>query len=303
MIRRSRTAVRCLHANIVSRRELLSRGLMCLFAAATPAAAKAAAACGEIAGFERVSRAAGIFVADMHGTAEAPAFVRALMCNLLRSGRAVELALEYPSDEQHFIDEFLQARTRSPQFALLASPFWSRPTQDGRTSRAMLSLLGWVRQQTVSGSRIRVVAFDALPAAASNLGAAARFDARDEAMALRLRHELSNIGVDEIPVIFTGNVHARKTKGLQALNAPPGMEIAEPLGYRLKDLGYLHMNIDYRGGSAWVCPSSSSCGVREVGEPGAGVSSFSIVPSADPAYDVQYSVGALTASPPAATAK
>jgi hypothetical protein len=68
----------------------------------------------------------------MHGTAEAPAFVRALVCNLLQSGRAVVLALEYPSDEQHFIDEFLRARTRSPEVALLRSPFWTRPTQDGR---------------------------------------------------------------------------------------------------------------------------------------------------------------------------
>jgi hypothetical protein len=81
------------------------------------------------------------------------------------------------------------------------------------------------------------------------------------------------------------------------------MENAEPLGYRLKDLGYLHMNIDYRGGSAWVCPSSTNCGVRKVGEPGGGVSSFSIVRSGDPAYDLQYFVGSLTASPPAVTDK
>jgi len=291
----------CFTASIASARALLSRALLCLFAIVMPAAGTAAASCAEVSHFARVSGAMGVFVADMHGTAEAPAFVKALACNLLHSGRAVVLALEYPRDEQHFIDEFLRARGASPQRALLASPFWTRPTQDGRTSRAMLSLLDWVRQQIAHGARVRVIAFDSLAAPA--LSGTAAFNARDKAMADCLRHELSNLGADEVPVIFTGNVHARKTKGLQALNAPPGMESAEPLGYRLKDLGYLHMNIDYRGGSAWVCPSSSTCGVREVDEPGGGVSSFSIVRSGDPAYDLQYFVGSLTASPPAVTDK
>lgn len=271
---------------------------MCLLAVLIPAAVSVTTGCEEIVGFNRVLRAPGIFVSDMHGTSEAPAFVRALMCNLLHSGRAVVLALEYPSDEQFFIDQFLHAHTPSPQRALLASPFWSRPTQDGRTSRAMLNLLDWVRHETASDARIRVVAFDALPPPAST-----SFDARDEAMAMRLRKELTNLRADEIPVIFTGNVHARKTKGLQASNAPPGMENAEPLGYRLRDLRFIHMSMDYQGGSAWTCFSPSDCGVRELGEPGPAVSSYSIVTSRDPAYDLQYLVGPLNASPPAARDK
>jgi erythromycin esterase-like protein len=276
---------------------------VCLLPCALFLAARAAIAgpgCETISGFDQyLSRARGVIVADMHGTVEAPAFVGALVCNLVHSGHAVVLGLEYPSAEQHFIEEYLRARTDNPQRALLSTPFWIRPMQDGRTSRGMLDLLYSVRQEIHGGAQIRVVAFDSLPAPA--LSGTAAFNARDEAMADRLRHALSNLGAEEIPVVFTGNVHARKTKGLQALNAPPGMENAEPLGYRLRDLGFLYMDIDYRGGSAWTC--AAHCGVLQVGRPGAGVSSFSIVPSANPAYDVQYSVGALTASPPAATAK
>lgn len=268
-----------------------------------PVAAPATTPCEEIVGFNQVSRAPGIFVSDMHGTSEPPAFLRALVCNLVQSGRAVVVALEYPSAEQHFIDEFLQAGPPSPQRVLLGSPFWTRPTQDGRTSRAMLSLLEWVRQETANGTRVRVVAFDSVPATSNQPGSAASFDARDRAMAQRLRHELSNAAADEMPVIFTGNVHARKTKGLQALNAPPGMENAQPLGYRLRDLGFLHMNIAYQGGSAWVCFSPSECGVRDIGKAGPTVGSYSIVRSADAAYDLQYFVGPLTASPPATTDK
>jgi hypothetical protein len=283
------------------RASCLSPALVCLFAAVMPVAAPATTPCEEIAGFNQVSRAPGIFVSDMHGTSEPPAFLRALVCNLMHSGRAVVIALEYPSAEQHFIDEFLHSGTPSPQLVLLASPFWTRPTQDGRTSRAMLSLLEWVRQETANGARVRVVAFDSSPATSNQPGGAASFDARDRAMAQRLRHELSNAAADEMPVIFTGNVHARKTKGLEALNAPPGMENAQPLGYRLRDLGFLHMNIGYRGGTAWTCFSSSQCGALDLGKPGSAVSSYSIVRSADPAYDLQYLVGPLTASPPATT--
>lgn len=237
----------------------------------------------------------------MHGTVEAPAFVGALVCHLSHSGRAVVLGLEYPSDEQHFIQEFLHARTDEPRPALLSTPFWIRPVQDGRTSRAMLELLYSVRRQIRNGARVRVVAFDS--PSTHGPDATASFNARDEAMANRLRHELSNIGAEEIPLVFTGNVHARKTKGLRAMNAPSGMGNAEPLGYRLKDLGFVHMNIEFQGGSLWTCVSPSKCGPQKLGEPGPAVSSFSIRPSADPAYDLQYFVGALTASLPAATAK
>jgi hypothetical protein len=194
------------------RASCLSCALVCVFAAVMPPAVRATTPCEEIVGFNLVSRAPGIFVSDMHGTSEPPAFLRALVCNLVYSGRAVVIALEYPSAEQGFIDEFLRARTPTPQLVLLGSPFWSRPTQDGRTSRAMLSLLEWVRQETANGARIRVVAFDSLPATSNQPGSAASFDTRDRAMAQRLRQELSNAAADEMPVIFTGNVHARKTK-------------------------------------------------------------------------------------------
>ena len=263
-------------------------------------AASAGQECSNIGGFaSHLSHARGVFVGDLHGTVESPAFVDALVCNLARSGRPVMLALEYPESEQHFLEEFLRTCTDGPQPALLSSPFWTRPTQDGRSSQAVLDLLYSIRRQLRAGAHIRVVAFDSSPP--GHLGGAAAFAARDESMALRLRQLISTAAADEIPVIFTGNVHARKVKGLEARNAPPGMENAEPLGYRLKDLGFLYLKLGYRGGSAWVC--AASCGVRELGEPGAAVSSYTIVRSADPAYDLACMLGPLTASPPAVAVK
>lgn len=276
------------------------RRLALLLVLVTPVAL-AAARCQSIAGFDQVLHARGVLVGDLHGTAEAPAFVRAVVCNLLRARRPVLLALEYPSREQPFIDQFLHAHGNEAKRALLASPFWSRPRQDGRSSRAMLDLLDWVRRQIDGGAPVRVIAFDA-SSPLTQAGTAQTFDARDAAMADVLRRQLATLAAGELPVIFTGNVHARRTQGLPFINAPPGAEQAQPLGYRLKDQGLLHLNIAYRGGTAWTCYAPDVCGAISLGAPGPAVHAFALRPSADPAYDAQYFVGRLTASPPAAAA-
>ena len=283
-------------------RQLLVCTIAWVLAAAAPGAI-ARAQCPAISGFDQyVSHARGVFVADMHGTVEAPTFLSALVCNLSHSGHAIVLGLEYPSAEQHFITEYLQERTDTAEPKLLSTPFWSRPVQDGRTSQAMLNLLHSIREQIRMGARIRVIAFDA-PVTGSAKGAAG-FDARDQAMAERLRQQLSSLHADEVPLIFTGNVHARKMKGLTVSSGPPGMENAEPLGYRLRDLGFTHMNIDTRGGgSLWTCFSPTNCGVQEMDERGPAVSSYSIVPSPNPAYDLIYVAGPLTASAPAISSR
>jgi hypothetical protein len=180
------------------------------------------------------------------------------------------------------------------------------PTQDGRTSQAMLKLLSSVRAQIRAGAYIRVIAFDAFGSTGAKAGPSngtAHVASHDAAMADYLREKLSKLRAADFPIIFAGNVHARKTKGLHAINAPPGMETAEPLGYRLRDLGFLDIDIDYRGGTLWTCFSASDCGVHDGGERGAVVRYFVIAPSADPAYDLKYLVASLTASPPAATKK
>jgi hypothetical protein len=290
----------------MSPRVILVRMLVCIILLASRAAS-AGPGCAIILGFDQyIAQARGVFVGDMHGTVEAPAFVTDLVCNFVHSGRTVVLGLEYPSAEQHFIDEFLRERADNRRPTLLSTPFWIRPTQDGRTSQGMLKLLYSIRTQIRRGAHIRVIAFDASSTEAPPTGptdGTALFDRRDAAMAEYLRHDLSNLNAADVAIIFTGNVHARKTKGLHAVNAPPGMENAEPLGYRLRDLGFLDVNIDYRGGTLWTCFSPSDCGVHDGGEKGPAVKSFSIAPSTDPAYDLIYLVGRLTASPPAAIKK
>lgn len=207
------------------------------------------------------------------------------------------LGLEYPSQEQHFLERFLGSKSDSASQELLATPFWSRPSQDGRTSQAMLALLTSMRSEIRAGRHIRVLAFDANPV--TGLSGTAAFDARDAGMAEDLRHKLAGLAEGEIAIIFAGNVHARKVKGLKTENAP-GMENAEPLGYLIRDLGFLDLNIDFHGGSLWTCMPPTGCAAHEIGERGLPTDTFSIAPSTDAAYDLLYSVGVLTASPPAA---
>ena len=269
--------------------------LLCLVAAPCSASGYIAPTCTPISGLSRVLHAPGVFVGDMHGTVQSPAFVKALICHVLKSGRAVMLALEYPSDQQHFLHSFLHSHSTDPARALLASPFWRRPTQDGRTSRAMLQLLNWIRGRIAEGAAVRVVAFGWEPP--RGVTGTARFNARDGRMASQLRAELAGLTPGAFPIIFTGNVHARKTKGLPFINAPPDAANAKPLGYRLRDLPYLHLNIIHDGGSIWAC--YGTCGLHQFGTPGPAVSAFSIRPSSDPAYDFDYFVGPISASPPA----
>lgn len=99
------------------------------------------------------------------------------------------------------------------------------------------------------GARIRVLAFGWMPR--SGLSGTAGFNARDAAMAARLRQELAGLTPGDFPIIFTGTCYG-------------------------------------------------NCGVHYFGKAGPAVSAFSIRPSPDPAYDLEYYVGPLTASRPAA---
>jgi hypothetical protein len=62
------------------------------------------------------------------------------------------MALEYPAEEPRALDDFMYAKDGKPQ-RLLASAFWTRPTQDGRTSQALLAMLLWARGQAAGGER------------------------------------------------------------------------------------------------------------------------------------------------------
>jgi hypothetical protein len=105
---------------------------------------------------------------------------------------------------------------------------------------------------------------------------------------------LAKLAQDEVPVIFAGFVHTRKTKDLPFVGTPPGAQSAQPMASRTGASPI----------SASVTPAVLAGGAcrgaaHSASEPGAAVDVFAVRPSRDPAYDAEYIVGSLTASVPA----
>ena len=252
------------------------------------------ATCGPVDGVDQVLGSPGVFIGDMHGSVESPAFLIALACHSVKAGRPLVVAMEYDANDQAVIERFLATPDeRSAVDALTATPHWTR-NHDGRASAAMRDALLEIRRLARAGNQVKLVAYD--------FGGATPAE-RDRKSAELIR-QIRSIGNSKaFWIVFGGNVHARKTKGLPFLNAPAGAADHEPLGYLIRDWGLIHLNAAYRGGNIWTCsgPSPKDCGPRILG-PGctADCPAHPIIrlQRTDPAYDGVYDVGKLTVSGP-----
>lgn len=228
-----------------------------------------------------------LLIGEIHGTQETPA----LLASMLRqgSGRPWLLGLEIPRQEQERIDAFLRsdggARARA---ALTGGAFWTREQQDGRSSEAMLQLIDAVRALRRSGRDIQVVCFDDV----AEDGSARDRDAR---MAQALRTALATER-HRRAVALMGNYHARIGRGA------PWDAQQEFLGWHLRDLSPLSVDVGAPTGSSWVC--NPDCGVYRFGAdraPGDGV--LRMAAQADEkGYVGTLTLPRFTASPPAVDA-
>jgi len=225
---------------------------------------------------------------EIHGTREAPEFFGDVVCNAATGSQRVLVGLELPSSEASAIHGFLAGGD-----ALSGRGFWTQPFQSGRTSAAMLALLSELRRIVQSNRRVEVFLFD-IPEEANPKD-------RDARMADAILEKRAT-DRDAIILLFCGNLHARKTKGV------PWDPTLEPMAYHLvaKGLKVTSLNLRTPKGTAWICQSNdaSSCGAVPIGggEPSSGEPSRGIrlggETSAD-GYDGVYIVSSATASPPA----
>ena len=221
-----------------------------------------------------------LLAGEVHGTNEAPALIGDLACTSAKSENPVVVALEVPTEEQARLDHFLVSEgSDADQVALLASRFWTRQPQDGRSSAAMLKLLHRLRTLRAEGARISVLAVDDGMAGS-----------RDAGMAMRIRTAHSE-GAAVIALL--GNVHASHEKGRQSV---PDYE---PAGHLLTDLNPHSVYVRGPAGTAWVCVPE--CGVtpipnnRFVGDKKGYLPAVGKIPG----YDGLYAPTSSTASPPA----
>jgi erythromycin esterase-like protein len=198
----------------------------------------------------KAGKAKLILIGEMHGTREVPALVADLAARWSRADAPVLVALEYPQSEAAELQAFVDGDGGAPaRTRLLATPFWSRPAQDGRSSAAMLALVDALRAR-----HIRIAVFD-MSAAQEQAQAV-----RDRAMADNLRaivraHPASRV------IALTGNYHARQVDG-----APWDASYRFMGGY-LKDLTPLSINVDALRGSYWGCSGATAadCKVENFG--------------------------------------
>jgi hypothetical protein len=161
--------------------------------------------CGQISGADAILHDRAIrwvIVGEQHGTTESPKIFADLACLAGTSGRKPVIAVELPTDTTELIREYLSSPDeRTPRSRLLAHPFWHGPFHDGRSSKAMMSLLERLRQLKQANIIADVIAFQPTVAVID--------EAYERAMALNLEKASSD---GNLVLALVGNVHARLTQ-------------------------------------------------------------------------------------------
>jgi hypothetical protein len=213
-----------------------------------------------------------LFIGEIHGTNESPAFVGRAACLASGGNHSVTVALEIPKSESARFERYLHSTGRqADRDALLAGPFWTDSFQDGRRSKAMLALIDDLRMLKT----VRVVLIDE-PDATS-----AKRD-RDAVMADNLQTAVE-LAPDDIFIVLTGNQHSRLA----------GTSMAQLFVRGMPRVNVSSLDVAFTNGSAWTCVSgdAADCGphsLRGSGDGRGGRVEHGV-----------YDVGTITASEPA----
>lgn len=219
---------------------------------------------------------------EIHGTNESPALVAEYLCAMSSSGRRAVLVLELPIAEQHSIDRYLSSPgKRKDREQFINSEFWRSDFQDGRASVAMFDLIDRVRELRTQGASISIVADDGFQQQDRNRAVAERI--------LQIRDQDSGAAI----VALFGNYHTGKAVGT------PFDPHGERVGYRIRHLHPLTINIDFHTGWAWAC--TPKCGVNRFGNASSSQDPVRLELLLNDAqgHDAAVVLPKVTASPPA----
>ncbi|MCY1014892.1 hypothetical protein [Pyxidicoccus sp. MSG2] len=179
-----------------------------------------------------------LLIGEQLGSREVPLVVGNVVCHLAEAGLPVALGLSIPQTEQQRVDRYLaSAGTPADQDALLEGRFWTRPYQDGRSSRAIFDLIDRVRAMRAAGLRVTLVAYDTDTAWASE---------RDAELA-KVWTQRRKTHPDELQVILAGNAHTRTVTG-----AAWDRDFT-PMAHHLKKGRLVVLEMSYAQGTRWGC--------------------------------------------------
>jgi hypothetical protein len=233
-----------------------------------------------------------VLFGEVHGARELPAAFGDAVCSVAATGTPVEVGLEIPRPDQATLEAFL-ASPGSPSdiAALIATPFWTASSQDGRPSEARVVLLDRLRRMRAAGLPVSVFLFD--------IGPGEDVKSRDRLMADGIAAR-ARINPQALTMVLVGEMHAWTTKGA-----------FQPMGWYLASSGLtLHsLGRATPSGAAWVClgPEPSDCGARDY-KPGMTLPSgradgVEMLPAPTPhGNDGLFGVASLTPSQPAVIA-
>jgi hypothetical protein len=173
-----------------------------------------------------------VLVGEMHGTNETPAIFGDLICSARATKRTIIVGLEI--EDQQAIARFLDSENNNDETRvreLLSTAEWKGA--DGRTSRAMLALLGRLHSLKTEGILSRVIAFSAPRESAAQ---------HEEAMALLLKKSAAT--PNALVIALTGNVHAAK-------HVLAEVGSYRPMGSFLPPAQTVSLVVIDRGGEAW----------------------------------------------------
>jgi hypothetical protein len=105
---------------------------------------------------------------------------------------------------------------------------------DGRASPAMRDALLAIWRYAHAGGKVRLLAYDVKRSPGKE---------RDQASAEYLSRERAKGNNRAYWIVFGGNVHARKIKGLPIARH----EDHEPPGYQIRDWSLIHLDVNYHG--------------------------------------------------------
>lgn len=238
-----------------------------------------------------------ILFGELHGTKEAPEFFLNAVCNSLQYAPKTYVILEKYKDEQSYISDYLNTQNAPVSSLVNNQPSWSRKVQDGRRSDAIAALFVQLKLLKQQGANIEVIAV--APSSKQHK----KGIPKAQAMAQNVRDVIT--AAKDKKALFLGlfgRTHIRVEKISHNENTPKKPQ----MGYLLRDLNLLSLEIKHLDGTAWVCyPGKNTpfeCGskARDANtQKWPQASSIMMYDALINGYHGGFFVGAISSSPPA----
>lgn len=215
-----------------------------------------------------------IIFGEIHGTKESPAFFgRYVEQVALKSNKPILVGLEIPPDALAAAKAVSSKckETSSCKELLLKSAFWEK-SRDGRSSQANFNLI--VRLSSLEKRQeIVLIGFDKRVTGRESFGSL-------------VAQQLQNRSMPAKAILLTGNGHAH-------FDSTPN---SIPAALQNDNKRVAVANLQPSGGAAWVC-GGGECGVRKLEQRDCKLDSDG--PKLQVGVELNFCLGALTASPPA----